>query len=101
MDKQLVIFYLKRHLLGIVGLLLAAGFVGGGFVLDGKMTASVEAADAEYKSAVDNRDKIQNSSLKVDSKNVAVLRDVTTGIHRFCGQCRPSVWQQAAHAVEQ
>ena len=24
MDKQLVIFYLKRHLLGIVGLLLAA-----------------------------------------------------------------------------
>ena len=78
MDKQLVIFYLKRHLLGIVGLLLAAGFVGGGFVLNGKMTASVEAADAEYKSAVANRDKIQNSSLKVDRKNVDVLIDVKT-----------------------
>lgn len=76
MDQQLVIYYLKRHLLGIVGLLLAGGFVAGGFVLNGKFATSMETAKAEYEGAVANRDKIQNSSVKVDSKNVAVLRDV-------------------------
>lgn len=76
MDSKKVIYYLKRHILGIVGLLLAFGFVAGGFVWNGKTTESIEEANAVYDAAIANRDKIQNAQIKVDIKNVEVLGQV-------------------------
>ena len=61
MDSKLVIFYLKRHMLGLIGLLIALGFVGGGFFLKGKASAISEQADALLEGAESNRDKIKTA----------------------------------------
>ena len=41
MNKQLIVFYLKRHSIGIVGLVLAIGFGAAGFMMMGKAKAAV------------------------------------------------------------
>ena len=76
MDSKLVIFYLKRHMLGLIGLLIALGFVGGGFFLKGKVSAISEQADALLEGAESNRDKIKNSQVKPDVNNVKILGDL-------------------------
>ena len=83
MDKKKAIFYLKRHGLGILGLVLAIGFIAGGFVWNGKTAQSVEEADAAYDAALANRDKIQNAQIKVDIKNVEVLGQVADEYEAF------------------
>lgn len=83
MDSKKIIYYLKRHILGIVGLLLAVGFVVGGFVWNGKTTKSIEDANALYEAALANRDKIQNAQIKVDIKNVEVLGQVADEYEDF------------------
>jgi hypothetical protein len=83
MDSKKVIYYLKRHIFGIVGLLLAVGFVVGGFVWNGKTTKSIEDANAVYDAALANRDKIQNAQIKVDIKNVEVLGQVADEYEDF------------------
>lgn len=76
MDSKLVIFYLKRHMLGLIGLLMALGFVGGGLVLKGKASSVGEQASALLEGAIANRDKIKNSQVKPDVNNVKILGDL-------------------------
>ncbi len=83
MDKKKVIFYLKRHGLGILGLVLAVGFIAGGFVWNGKTAKSMEEAAAAYEAALENRKKIENAQIKVDIKNVEVLGQVADEYEAF------------------
>ena len=91
MDSKKIIYYLKRHILGIVGLLLAVGFVVGGFVWNGKTTKSIEDANALYEAALANRDKIQNAQIKVDIKNVEVLGQVADEYEDFTNYMTQSI----------
>ena len=45
MDTQQIVFYLKRHLIGIVGLLLSIGFIVGGIMFKGKFADKVTGAE--------------------------------------------------------
>jgi len=83
MDKKKVIYYAKRHAFGILGLLLAVGFIAGGFVWNGKTAKKMDAAAAAYDAALANRDKIQNRQIKVDIKNVEVLGQVADDYEEF------------------
>lgn len=76
MDSKLVIFYVKRHMLGLIGILVAIGFVGGGLVLKGKLSSAGEQASALLEGAIANRDKIKNSQVKPDVNNVKILGDL-------------------------
>ena len=77
MDKQLVVFYLKRHVIGIVGLVLAIGFGAGGFMMMGKAKDAVEGAEGKYAEVIGRRDNMEkgqalggSQGVKVDDKNV-------------------------------
>ena len=83
MDKQLVIFYAKRHLFGIVGLLLAIGFIVGGAYVSSKTSAGLEAANQAWEDVKGRRDKIQNSPVKVDMKNVVVINADADSYQQF------------------
>ena len=83
MDKQLIIFYAKRHLFGIVGLLLAIGFIVGGILVSGKTSASLDAANKAWEDVKGRRDKIQNSPVKVDMKNVIVINADADSYQQF------------------
>ena len=82
---QQIVFYLKRHLLGIVGLLLSIGFIVGGIVFKGKFADKVTGAEEAYSNAKKKRDEIQGSAneTKVDGANVAVLGDVADEYRKF------------------
>ena len=85
MDTQQIVFYLKRHLLGIVGLLLSIGFIVGGIMFKGKFADKVTGAEEAYSNAKKKRDEIQGSAneTKVDGANVAVLGDVADEYRKF------------------
>ena len=83
MDKQLVIFYAKRHLFGIVGILLAIGFIVGGVMVSGKSSASLDAASQTWEEVKGRRDKIQNSPVKVDMKNVTAINTDADSYEKF------------------
>ena len=77
MNKQLVVFYLKRHVAGIVGLVLAIGFGVGGFMMKGKAKDAATQANTDYKAIVDRRVNLEkgqalggSQAVKVESKNV-------------------------------
>ena len=84
MDTQQIVFYLKRHLLGIVGLLLSIGFIVGGIMFKGKFADKVTGEEA-YSNAKKKRDEIQGSAneTKVDGANIAVLGDVADEYRKF------------------
>jgi len=82
MNKQLIVFYLKRHAIGIVGLVLAIGFGAAGFIMMGKAKAAVTKVETDYTAAVDRRATLEkgqalgsSQGVKVDSKNVAAAND--------------------------
>ena len=85
MDTQQIVFYLKRHLLGVVGLLLSIGFIVGGIMFKGKFADKVTGAEEAYSNAKKKRDEIQGSAneTKVDGANVAVLGDVADEYRKF------------------
>ena len=85
MDTQQIVFYLKRHLIGIVGLLLSIGFIVGGIMFKGKFADKVTGAEEAYSNAKKKRDEIQGSAndTKVDGANVAVLGDVADEYRKF------------------
>ena len=83
MDKQLVIFYAKRHLFGVVGLLLAIGFIVGGTLVSSKASAGLDAANKAWEDVKGRRDKIQNSPVKVDMKNVIVINADADSYQQF------------------
>ena len=72
MNKELVIFYIKRHALVIVGLLLALGFVGYGFKFKGDAQARTEAAGSEFDTSKQNRENIYTpqDNVKIDQSNI-------------------------------
>jgi hypothetical protein len=86
MDKKLVIFYLKRHALGIAGLVLAVGFIVGGVMVSGKAKVGLEASDGGLGDVNARRDKIQNSPVKVDMRNVAILNEDADSYQKFVNQ---------------
>ena len=49
MNKQLVVFYLKRHVTGIVGLVLAGAFGVSGYMMMGKAKDAITQAEADFK----------------------------------------------------
>ena len=82
MNKQLIVFYLKRHAIGIVGLVLAIGFGAGGFMMMNKAKATVTKVETDYTAAVARRATLEkgqalgsSQGVKVDSKNVAEAND--------------------------
>ena len=82
MNKQLIVFYLKRHAMGIVGLVLAIGFGAGGFMIMNKAKATVTKVETDYTAAVARRATLEkgqalgsSQGVKVDSKNVAEAND--------------------------
>ena len=88
MDKQLVVFYLKRHVIGIVGLFLAIGFGAGGFMMMGKAKDAVEGAEGKYAEVIGRRDNMEkgqalggSQGVKVDDKNVDAANNEAE-IHR-------------------
>tara|TARA_B100000427_G_scaffold115200_1_gene95688 strand:- start:18 stop:1142 length:1125 start_codon:yes stop_codon:yes gene_type:complete len=85
-DKKAVIFLLKRHVLVIVGLLLAIGFVVGGFLFKGTTEAKKTTANDEYKEQMGKRDEVKNAQVKVDAKNVGVLGEIADEYDRFTSQ---------------
>ena len=83
MDKRLIIFLLKRHLLVIVCLLLAIGFVVGGVLFKGKTGEDKTTAVGAYKEQMDRRDEIKNAPVKVHIDNVGVLGEIADEYDRF------------------
>jgi len=79
MNKELIIYYIKRHGLVIIGLLLAGGFVGYGFKFKGDAQARVEEANSAFDAAKENRQKIYNPAdrIKIDRLNVTRLQEDT------------------------
>ena len=83
MNKDIIIFYLKRHVLGIVGLVLGIGFVVGGFVLLSEAKKGLEVSQNSMAKAESDRKTIQDSQIRVDSKNLETLSLVIGDFEKF------------------
>ena len=88
MNKQLVVYYLKRHVAAIVGLVLAIGFGVSGFMMMGKAKAAITAAETDFAATVDRRGNLEkgqalggSQAVKVASENVNAANDEAE-IHR-------------------
>ena len=82
MNQQLILLYLKRHVVTIVGLVAALGFVGYGYTWMGGAKEGVETAETGFQGAVDNRDNLEKGQAlgaegnnKVDNKNVDAAKE--------------------------
>ena len=77
MQKELVIYYLKRHALILVGLLLAAGFVVYGHKFMTAAEAGKTKEDEAFESVKSRREKISNPSnnIKIDHANIKKIQD--------------------------
>ena len=80
MNKELIVYYIKRHGLVIIGLLLAGGFVGYGFKFKGDAQARAEEAAAAFDTATENRKNIYTpaDNIRIDEANVSRYQDETT-----------------------
>jgi hypothetical protein len=88
MNKQLIVFYLKRHVIGIVGLVLAIAFGVSGFLMMGKAKDAIDAVETDFIAKKDQRSNLEkgqalggSQGVKVDSKNVDAADDEAE-IHR-------------------
>ena len=77
MNQQQLLFYLKRHLIAIVALVLGLGFGGYGFTWMGGKKEGITKAETEFTEAVDRRKILEHgqtmggaSGIKVDRVNV-------------------------------
>ena len=59
MNKDLVIYYVKRHLIGIVGMIIAIAVVVLGVMFQGKGKEAIEAADAEFQEQTGRKDTLE------------------------------------------
>ena len=82
MNKQLIIFYLKRHVLGIVGLALAIGFGVFGFLFMGEAKDTIDGTQKKYDDATGLRNNLVkgqelggSTGIKIESKNVDAAND--------------------------
>ena len=86
MQKELVIYYLKRHALILVGLLLAAGFVGYGykFMTDAEAGKTKQGVDFEdVKASRENMSKNISGDSETDSANIAKIQDDVDELDRL------------------
>ena len=76
MQKELVIYYLKRHALILVGLLMAAGFVGYGYVFMTGAEAGKANQGGAFEEVKARREKISNPSnnIKIDPENIGKIQ---------------------------
>ena len=77
MQKELVIYYLKRHALILVGLLLAAGFVGYGYKFMTDAEAGKKTQDEAFESVKADRENISKNiagNIKIDSEKIAKIQ---------------------------
>ena len=88
MNKQLIVFYLKRHVIGIVGLVLAIAFGVSGFMMMGKAKDAIGAVETDFAAKKDQRSNLEkgqalggSQGVKLDSKNVDAADDEAE-IHR-------------------
>jgi len=75
MDVTLALFYLKRHLISIISLIISFAVIVMGLKLKAEFGEGSESAVSKFEGASSKRDQIQNSKIKVDPENVAVLND--------------------------
>jgi len=101
MQKELVIYYLKRHMLILVGLLLAAGFVGYGY----KFMSDAEAGKTEqggaFESVKARREKISNPSnnIKIDRANIAKIQAEVDELDRLIVESGTVISSGVEHEV--
>ena len=76
MNQQLILFYLKRHAIGLVGLILAIAFVVSGFMMKGKAEEAASSAETSYTEVEGRRTTLESglamggdSQIRVDDKN--------------------------------
>jgi hypothetical protein len=77
MQKELIIFYLKRHMLILVGLLLALGFVGYGYKFMNDAAAGRVKQDEAFETVKSRRKKISNpdNNIKIDKANIGKIQN--------------------------
>jgi hypothetical protein len=85
MQKKLVIYYLKRHALILVGLLMAAGFVGYGYVFMTGAEAGKADQGGAFESVKARREKISNPSnnIKIDPENIGKIQKEVDELDRL------------------
>ena len=76
MNQQLILFYLKRHAIGLVGLIVAIAFVVSGFMMKGKAEEAAITAGTSYTAVEGRRTTLESglamggdSQIRVDDKN--------------------------------
>ena len=76
MNQQLILFYLKRHAIGLVGLIVAIAFVVSGFMMKGKAEEAATTAGTSYTAVEGRRTTLESglamggdSQIRVDDKN--------------------------------
>jgi hypothetical protein len=79
MNKELLIYYIKRHGLVIIGLVLALGFVGYGDKFKDDAQARAEEAGTAFKTAKENRKNIYTpaDNIRIDELNITRIQDET------------------------
>ncbi|MBT5846489.1 MAG: hypothetical protein HOH86_07815 [Verrucomicrobiales bacterium] len=101
MQKELVIFYLKRHALILVGLLLGVGFVGYGY----KFMTAAEAGKTEqggaFESVKARREKISNpgNGIKIDQENIAKIQAEVDELDRLIVESGTVISSGVEHEV--
>ena len=101
MQKELVIFYLKRHALILVGLLLGVGFVGYGY----KFMTAAEAGKTEqgdaFESVKARREKISNpgNGIKIDHENIAKIQAEVDELDRLIVESGTVISSGVEHEV--
>jgi|TARA_B100000959_G_scaffold208628_1_gene219112 hypothetical protein len=72
MNKQLVIFYIKRHAAALVGLVLAIGFGVFGYMKMGEWKGTIDEAENSYKGEMDSRANLEKGQAMGGSQGVKV-----------------------------
>ncbi|MBC8325185.1 MAG: hypothetical protein H8E27_06125 [Verrucomicrobia subdivision 3 bacterium] len=85
MQKDLIIFYLKRHMLILVGLLLALGFVGYGYKFMTDAAAGRVEQDKAFEKVKSRREKISNpgNNIKIDEANIGKIQDEVNALDKL------------------
>ena len=101
MQKELVIYYLKRHALILVGLLLGGGFVGYGY----KFMTAAEAGKTEqggaFESVKERREKISNpgNGIKINQENIAKIQAEVDELDRLIDESGTVISSGVEHEV--
>jgi len=102
MQKELVIYYLKRHALILVGLLLAAGFVGYGykFMTDAEAGKTKQGVDFEdVKASRENMSKNISGDSETDSANIAKIQAEVDELDRLIVESGTVISSGVEHKV--